>query len=216
MFRKLRALFSRGRLDREMAEEIQAHLEELTERNIASGMSPEEARYAAMRAFGGVEQIKERARDERRFLWLEQLGQDLRHGWRQICRAPGFFAVAILTLAIGIGATTAIFSVVNGVLLQPLSFPKADRLVYIDETHPPDNRRSTVSWASYFQWQENADSFSNMAGFAPLMVGAMEVAGEVDRISALRVTTNFWIHFSCPHSLAAGSFRPKGRLGKKP
>jgi putative ABC transport system permease protein len=125
---KLRSLFRKQTLERAMAAEMQAHLDGLTERNIAAGMAPEEARYAARRAFGGVEQIKERARDERSWVWAEQLGQDLRYAGRALNKSRGFTAVAVLTLALGIAVSTAMFSVVYGVLLSPYPYAKSHEI----------------------------------------------------------------------------------------
>ncbi len=131
LFRKFRAFFRKEKLDAEMSEEMRAHLELQATENQKRGMSADEARYAAQRAFGGVEQIKERARDERRrgWLWLDQLTQDLHYAWRQFQQAPGFVAVAMLSLSLGIGATTALFSVVNEALFKPLPVPHARELV---------------------------------------------------------------------------------------
>ena len=131
LWRKLCALFSRGRLEREMAEEMQAHLDGLAERNVAAGMSPEEARSAALRAFGGVEQIKEQARDERRFLWIEQLGQDLRYAVRSLARSPAFTVTAVLTLALGIGVNAGLFSLFNMIAFKSLPVKDPDGLVRI-------------------------------------------------------------------------------------
>ncbi len=111
-----------------MAEEMQLHLEQRTRENIAAGMAPEDARYAARRKFGGVEQVKEIAREQRGLLWLEQLAQDFRFTLRSFAKAPGFTAVAALTLALGMGVTTALFSVVYGVLLEPYPYVRSNEI----------------------------------------------------------------------------------------
>lgn len=125
---RIRALFRKSKLDAEMSAEIRLHLELQTERNLAAGMEPDEARYAALRMFGGVEQVKERCRDQRGWRWLEQLSQDLRFGFRGVLRARAYSAVAILTIALGIAMTTAIFSVVYGVLIAPYPYTRSDEI----------------------------------------------------------------------------------------
>ena len=112
-------LFRRKRRDAEMAEEIQQHLDAVTERKIAAGMSPREARNAALREFGGVEQTKELARAERVWLWPDQFRQDIRFGFRMLRRNPGFSFLAILCLTLGIGANAAVFSWIEGILFRP-------------------------------------------------------------------------------------------------
>jgi predicted permease len=130
---RFRGIFRRRALNAEMNAEMQAHLDGLIERNLAAGMSPEEARFAALRAFGGVEQAKEYAREQRTWRWLDELAQDLRYAVRQLRRSPGFAIVVVATLALGIGGTTAVYSVVDTVILHPVPGREADRLVQIGQ-----------------------------------------------------------------------------------
>jgi len=128
---RLLALFRKRKLEQELAEEVRSHLEMLIEENRRKGMTPEEARYAALRSFGGAEQVKEIYREQRGLPMIETLIQDTRYGLRQLRRSPGFTIVAVLTLALGIGANTAIFSLIDAVMLRTLPVEKPKELMQV-------------------------------------------------------------------------------------
>jgi putative ABC transport system permease protein len=131
-FLRFGEVFRKQRRDRDLAAELESHLQMQIEDNVRAGMTPREARRQALIRLGGIDQTKESYRDRRGLPWLESLAQDIRFGLRMLRKNPGFTAVAVLTLALGIGATTAMFTVVDGVVLRSLRYPDADRIVAID------------------------------------------------------------------------------------
>jgi len=128
---RLRSLFRRPQVDQDLDEEIRDHLERRTEDFVSQGMSLEAARYAARREFGGVEQVKEKCRDTRKVNWIYDLVQDHRYAVRQFLKSPGFTISAILSLTLGIGTTTAFFSLVYAVVFDPFPYKDANRIVYV-------------------------------------------------------------------------------------
>jgi putative ABC transport system permease protein len=185
-------LFRKGRLEQELEDEVRSHLEMLEEENLRRGMPPREARYAALRSFGSVDQTKERYREQRGLPLVDSFFQDIRYGLRGLRRSPGFSAVAILTLALGIGANTAIFSVVHAVLLRPLPYRDPGRLVYISEFWPHETPVTTVPNPDFENWSEHATLFDGLAAYG----GGAEInltgMGEPERLSGARVTADFF------------------------
>src|SRR5437588_8759235 len=161
-----RGLLSKRQLDQDLDAELRAHLEMLVEENIRRGMSPVEARYAARREFGGVEQSKELHRDQRSIPFLDELLQDLRFALRALAKRPGFALVAILTLALGIGSTTAVFSVVDRILFRSLPYPHDERLVsFVDKA--PFEANEFVLGPDYLDWKKAQTPFESVTSFVP-------------------------------------------------
>jgi predicted permease len=188
---RLRNHLRNKKLEREMEAEMRFHLEMETEKNIGRGMSEEEARLVAQRSFGGVAQVKEEYRDLTRFRQVEELWQDIRFGVRMLLKNPGFTAAAMITLAIGIGANTAIFSAVSAVLLRPLPYPEPDRLVMVWERLIREDGRNLVSPADFCDWRARNRVFENIAAWNGISVDLVE-GSEPERIRAGRVSPSYF------------------------
>jgi predicted permease len=190
-----RNLFHRDRVDRDLAEELQAYLEMLTQAKIAEGLKPEDARRAALMELGGVDQVKERVREVRVGHLLGTVWKDLRYGVRTLVKSPAFTAVAVLSLALGIGANTAIFSVVNSILLRPLPYPESERLTAVWHTPPqasfPGMTKFSVSPGNYLDWKEQSRAFEQMAiyQYAGLSLGT---GGDPVPVTGAAVSSDFF------------------------
>ena len=187
---RLRSLFRRAQSDQELGDELRDHLERKTEEYVAQGMTLEEAYRRARLDLAGIEQTKENCRDARRVNWIQDLIQDLRFALRMLRKSPGFTAVAILTLALGIGANTAIFSVVNGVLLRRLPYSNPERLVWAAEYWPRIND-DVVPDPDYTNWKLSSHDFEGLAAFDGGDQMNMTGAGQPERIESVLVTANF-------------------------
>ncbi len=182
---KLGNLFRGERAEQELAREVNSHLTLLEDEFQRRGLSPEEARMAARRAYGGVEQAKQLHREERTVLWLEQALQDVRYAFRSLLKSPGFAAVAVITLALGIGANVAIFTVVNAVLLQPLPFPQPERLVRIfDDLNGAGARDVGMSVPEIQDLRDRSGVFDRVSPIFPVST-AMSGGDHAERIEML-------------------------------
>src|SRR5271155_4595206 len=183
-----RLWISRKKWEQEASEELRDHIERQTAANIAAGMSAQEARRQAVLQMGAVEGVKEDCREQRRGFWLEALWADLRYGSRILRKSPAFTIVAILTLALGIGANTALFSVVNAVLLRQLPYRNADRAFWITSVRPErsDAAFSMPDFLDYRDHTGSLDSISAIANWSANVTGR----GDAERLSGARVSAN--------------------------
>ncbi len=205
---RLRSLLRRGRVESELNEELQYHLDRLVEAHVARGLSPKEARLAALRAMDGLEQRKEECRDARRVRLVEETVADIRYGLRTLRRDARFTLVAVLTLALGVGLNTAVFSIVRAVMLRPLPYPDAGRLVSLWEENSggmPDrlstsgsavggaaaSSRITVAPANLADYRNRTTAFAGLAGYA-ITPANLIGNGSPERLWGESVTANFF------------------------
>ncbi len=192
IFLKLRALFRRRHLENDLNDELQHHIELETKANMERGLTLSEARRQALIAFGGLTRFKEETRDVRGLTWLDDLGRDLRHTWRLLSREPLFTGVTVITLALGIGANTAVFSVVNTVLLKPMPFSDAQRLVLVWETdRNSGTTREPGSWPDFLDFKEQNRTLDGLAAFMGLEVTLTSNRQDAVQVSAMATTYDF-------------------------
>src|SRR5207244_5034307 len=194
----LKQLVSRRRLYGDLSEEIREHLEEKVEGLVRNGMSRKDAESAARREFGNVTLMEENARDVWRWPSIENLLHDLRYGFRMLRNNPGFSVVAILTLALGIGANTAIFSVVYAALMRPLPYWQPNLLITLGEVRPQEGKSSELdtriwnaSYPDYLDWTHQSKSFQSLAGFSGDGF-TLHGAGEPEMVFGVQASINFF------------------------
>ena len=189
-FRRLFLLPKRTELETGLDEEIRFHIEHQIEKNLRAGMTPDDARRQAMLKFGGVERIKEDTRDQFRSPFLENFIRDLRYAGRALWRVPGFTAVVIVTLGLSIGATTAMFSIVNGIVLRPLPYPSQERLIELVHQAPGfDLDQLFAGPAIYFTYRDHSRTFESVGLWdwddSPVTVTG---SGQPEAIESVEVT----------------------------
>ena len=187
---RLRALFRREELERELDDELRFHLEREAARNQRDGMSPDDARYAALKSFGPLERSKEESRDARGVRLVHEFLQDLRYGARLLAKHPGVTLIAIVTLALGIGANTAIFSVVNAFLLRPLPYGDPDRLVMVDSQQR--GQSIGVSFVDFQDWQRQNNVFDDLAFFNLRWNANLDFGNETETLNLTFGTANLF------------------------
>jgi predicted permease len=196
---RLRTLFYRNQVERELEEEFRYHIEQRVEQEIASGVAPEEAYSIAVREMEGMEQKKEECRDMRRVSFFENLLQDIRYAWRTLLRAPGFFSIAVATLALGIGANTAIFSLVHSVLFKPLPYREPSRLIIAWDAYLPQGKylpalpKIGVAPPELDLWRQQRDIFEETAWYryVPMSMALTAPGAEALNVQAGFLSTDF-------------------------
>jgi putative ABC transport system permease protein len=209
---RLRSLFRKDKAERELSEELQFHLHSHIDENVGRGMNPQEARRAALQALGGVEQVKEECRDARHINFIDNFLQDGRFGLRMLRRSPGFAAVACVSLALGIGATTSIFSVVRAVIFAPLPFRQPENLVHVWGSEGPPGQHyrrgdqaffSSARPADLYDWRAQNQSFERISAYRKR---SMLLSGgkEADLADGQEVYDEFFEMLGTPAQLGRG------------
>ncbi len=188
----LRRLFRKEKTEKQLDSELRFHMEQQAADYVDAGMDPDQARRQAQIEFGGMEGVKEECRESRRVHMVETLLQDVRYGLRMLRKSPGFTLITVLTLALGMGANTTMFSTMDALLIHPLSFPDLERLVAVSETLPHSVSGSeTVAPADYLDWTKQTDVFDGVAAYQSWGSDLTGV-GEPEHIEGARVSSSFF------------------------
>ncbi len=187
----IRNLMNKPRAEAELDDELRNYVEMVTDEKVAAGLSPAEARRSTLAEFGGVEQVKQAVREERAGAGLELLAQDFRYGLRQLRKSRAFSLAAVLTLALGIGATAAMFSVVDAVVLRPLPYNHVDRIVDV-KTHSASAFWQVCSWPGYLEMRRENVTFEDLAGYAPYWGMTLRVGDQAQYVRVTQGTDNFF------------------------
>ena len=196
-------------------DEVRFHIEQQTEKYVRAGMPPDEARRKALVRFGGVESVKEQTRDEFRPALLDDFSRDVRYGVRLLVRSKVFAIVAILTLGLGIGAATAVFSVVNGVLLRPLPYPHPDRIVRLHQINPNGRRNNATSEPNFEDWKAGTRSFTAMAEMASYST-AVSINGDAMMMPGASISREFFDVMGVRPVVGRGFLPVEQRVGATP
>ena len=211
---RLRSLFRRREVDQELDDELRDHIERKTEEYVATGLPLKEAHRRARLDLGGIEQTKEKCRDARRVNWIQDLSQDLRYGLRILRKSPGFTAVAVLTLALGIGINTALFTIVNSVVLNPLPYPQPSRLVSIYQ-RTAQFQTAGDTYPNFLDWEKENRSFDALAAYSEHDFNLTGV-GEPEKLRGQMVSAGFFSMLGVK-PLLGRTFRPEeDQLGASP
>jgi predicted permease len=197
---RARSLFRGAQVDRELENELAYHLELLTRENIASGMDAGKARLAARRALGGMAQIEEQCRDQRRVGWLTDLQKDAAYAWRMLRKSPGFTALAALTLALGAGASIAVYTLAESLLLRSLPYPAPERLVAIYSVHVQRGQPESVGQENFRDWQSANTVFERMT-FTEFSQMTLTGLGDAERVTGRVVSDGFFETLGVPPAL---------------
>jgi putative ABC transport system permease protein len=213
-FTRLRSFFANERQDRDFSDEMETHLRLHIADNLRAGMTPQQAQREALMKLGGIEQTKQLYRERQSLPWLETLLEDVRFGSRMLRKNPGFTAIAVLTMALGIGANTAIFSVINSVLLGSLPYKDAHELVLVWESDATRGKfRNVVSPPDFTDWQRQNDVFSGMSAIADVRRN-FTGSGEPEQVVVQYVSVNFFTVLGVAPLHGPGFRSENGETGK--